>query len=725
MWRDYVSAFCKSKSTGSGAVRAVALLSALLLSLLLSVFYNLWKYETERIILAEGGWHSRLSGQFDTGDLTAAGSFAHVITAGRNAQGGIDLVFDSPRQTLALTPLIAARLGAAPQDIAYHQALLALYGVRDPQDPAPRLLFPLFVLITALAAFSLIVIIHNAFAVTMDAQVHQLGILASIGATPRQLRACLVQQAARLCAGPLLAGNLLGILAGLGLTQMTNHLDLPDRHTAVFGYPPLLLGLSLLVTALTVWFSAWMPARRLSRLTPLAAIRSGAEPALKRRRTSPLLARAFGVPGELAGNALKAQRRALRTVTWSFLLAFLAFSMMECVFTLSLISTQETYFARYRDAWDVMLTVKNTSVTDFAQADALRALPKVKSAVIYQKAAASRLLTAAELSDALNSLGGLAAAPAGMARPAENGWLVNAPILILDDESFLAYCAQIGAPARLDGVVVRNAIADLTDPDFRHRQQLPYLNGKSPAAVFQSENGTAELPVLSYTDIVPVLREEYGRADLCELVHFMPASLWAQLGGRPGAAAADSTVRLLYAGDPTLPELDALQAQAEALLGQSHTVEGENRLREEETNDRQIRGMMAFMGGFCVLLALIGIGSIFSYALGFVRQRRRELARYLSVGMTPQDLKTMFCLEAAVLAGRPVLLSLPVVAAAVAMLLNASYMEPSTFLAQAPYLPILLFMLLIAGSVALAYALGWRSVRSLDLAEVLRDDAML
>lgn len=724
MGKRSVFAARRAARTG-GAVRVAALLSALLLSLLLGVFYNLWKYETERIVWAEGGWHSRLSGPFDTDDLAAVGNFAHVGTAEINAQGGIDLTFDSPRRAAALTPLIAARLGAAPQDIAYHHALLALYGVRGPQDTAPRLLFPLLVLITALAAVSLIVIIHNAFAVTMDAQVHRLGILASIGATPRQLRAGLVREAARLCAGPVLAGNLLGLLAAFGLVQATNLLDAPDRHTAAFGCHPLLPGLSLLVTALTVWLSAWMPARRLSRLTPLEAIRSGTELTLKRRRALPLLALAFGVPGELAGSALKAQRRALRTATWSFLLAFLAFSMMVCVFTLSGISTRETYFARYRDAWDIMLTVGDTAVSDFAQAEALRALPDVESAVIYQRAAAGRLIAADELSAELERLGGLSAAPGNSASQTEDGWLVNAPILILDDESFLAYCEEIGAPARLDGVVVRNAIADFTDPDFRHRRELPYLNGKSPVAVLRSESGTAAVPVLSCTDTVPVLREEYGRADICELVHFMPAALWARLGGRLGGAAADSTVRILCAGDPTAAALDALQRQAEALLGQYYTVESENRIRAQQVNDRQIQGMMLILGGFCVLLALIGTGNIFSNALGFVRQRRREFARYLSVGMTPQDLRTMFCLEAAVIAGRPIVLSLPVVAAAAAILLRASYMEPSVFQAEAPYLPILLFMLLIGGSVALAYALGWHGLRGLDLAEVLRDDAML
>ena len=46
-------------------------------------------------------------------------------------------------------------------------------------------------------------------------------------------------------------------------------------------------------------------------------------------------------------------------------------------------------------------------------------------------------------------------------------------------------------------------------------------------------------------------------------------------------------------------------------------------------------------------------------------------------------------------------------------------------MAEMPLIPILLFMLAILGSVALAYYLAWRNVRKIRLAEVLRDDTMM
>ena len=86
------------------------------------------------------------------------------------------------------------------------------------------------------------------------------------------------------------------------------------------------------------------------------------------------------------------------------------------------------------------------------------------------------------------------------------------------------------------------------------------------------------------------------------------------------------------------------------------------------------------IGAFCALLALIGIANVFSNTLGFVRQRKREFARYLSVGMTPAGMRKMFFVEALVIAGRPALITLPLTALFAGFMIQASYLDPAEFL---------------------------------------------
>ena len=733
MWREYSRSYIKNNRSSGGSVMAAAFMAALFLSLLLGVFYNLWKYDVERIEREEGGWHSRIAGTFDEEDIETIRRFANVEDVAVNeteSEGQkivLDLTFSDMGTTLEDTSRIAEQLGVSAEQITYHHALLALYLVRDPLDTAPRLTFPFFILVTVLASFSLIVIIHNAFAVSMNARIRQFGIFSSIGATPRQIRSCLLQEAAALCAVPVFAGILVGIAGSFAMMEMMNALGegIEGRHEAVFGYHPLVLAAALAVTVVTIWISAWLPAAKLSRLTPLEAIRNTGELTLKRRKHSRILTLLFGVEGELAGNALKAQKKALRTSSLSLLFAILAFTLMQCFFTLASISTRETYFERYQDAWDVMVTVKDTDADTFSGTAEVQALPGVRSAVVYQKALAKRFFTENELSGEMLANGGFSRAAAGEVVPAEGGWLVNAPIVILDDESFLDYCVQAGAEARLDGAIVLNLIRDVTNPDFRHPEYMPYVKEDQSVTALRSPAAEVEIPVLAYTTEVPVLREEYATEDHYELVHFMPVSLWRQIKGQIGGAEADTYIRVLGREDITLEECSALQEEIAELMGEEYVTESENRIREYETNDEQIRGMMIVLGVFCVLLAIIGVSNVFSNTLGFVRQRKREIARYLSVGMTPAQIRKMFVIEALVIAGRPILITLPLTVIAVALMLRASYLEAEVFLAEAPLLPIAVFLLAIFGSVALAYVLGWRGVRGIRLAEALRDDTMM
>ncbi|MCM1267525.1 MAG: ABC transporter permease [Bacteroidales bacterium] len=664
MWKDYTKGYLKNNRASAVSVMSASFVSALLLSFLSALFYNLWKYEVERL----------------------------------TAEGDTD-------------------------------ALQAMYLTRAAGDTAPRLVFPLFLLIMGLAAFSLVIIIHNVFAVSIHARVHQFGIFSSIGATPHQIRVCLFQEAALWCALPIGAGTLFGIAGTKGILNWVNLYTegMENRRDAVFGYHPLILLLTILITGVTIGISVWLPAAKLSRMTPLDAIRNAEEEKSVRRKSSRVLSFWFGVEGELAGNALRAQRKALRTASLSLLFSILAFTLMQCFFTLSAISTRETYFERYQDAWDIMVTVKDIGIGDFTDAERIRALPEARDVAVYQKAAAKCRLFQDELSEEMRANGGFLHASEKDVEQIGETYIVHAPIVILDDESFLRYCEQVGAAPRLDGAVVFNRIRDVTNPDFRHPQYMPYLK-ESGATVLLGSAGTnavtVELPVLTYTQEAPCLREAYATTDFYELVHFVPQRLWEErMGQLAGTEESDTYVRILAEGTASLAALDDLQREIDLITAGYDRTESENRMREYEENDREIRGMMTVFGSFCVLLALIGASNLFSVTLGFVRQRKREIVRYLSVGMTPGELGRMFAVEALVIVGRPVLLVLPVAALAVGAMMRASYMDPAEFFAEAPFLPIIVFILALWAAVACAYRLGWRQIKKIDLTEVLRNDA--
>ena len=307
----------------------------------------------------------------------------------------------------------------------------------------------------------------------------------------------------------------------------------------------------------------------------------------------------------------------------------------------------------------------------------------------------------------------------------ENGQVnVKVPVVIMDDDGFLNYCSSIGVRQSLDGAVVINRIWDSINSNFRYKQYIPFVDESSSKNILYDKDNLSEkfeVPVMAYTSETPVLREEYENYSL---VHIIPLSLWESIFGQSTIAEADSYVRVMADENNSVENLNDLEKSLLESVQTYYEVESENRIEEKISNDRMISGLKIVLGAFCILLALIGIANVFFNTLGFIRQRKREFARYMSVGLTPKEMGEIFVIEAFVIAGKPLLVTLPVTAILVQLMINASYLDPMVFWAEAPVLPISLFALSIVAFVALAFYIGGRRLLNSNLGEALREDTV-
>ncbi|MCI8564438.1 MAG: ABC transporter permease [Lachnospiraceae bacterium] len=729
MWKDYSKSYIKNNRASSISIMAAALVATMFLSLLCSIAYNFWAYDVEQIILEEGDWQGRIVCEtLRPDDLSMICQFASVEKAVVNEELSqkeeivADVYFKNARTIYRDMPFIAAQLGLTEDSIQYNSLLLSRYFIHDPEDETPPMLLTLYVVILIIVAVSLILIIRGSFELSMNSRIHQFGIFSSIGATPRQIRTCLLQEAMVLSTLPMLIGSILGILISYGVIKAVNFFasDVSGRHKAVFQYHPSIFAATVFISFITVIFSAWIPARKLSRMTPLEAIRNTSGLLLKKTKHSWFLSYIFGIKGELAGNALKAQKKSLRISTLSLLLSFLGFSIMICFTTLADISTRYTYFERYQDVWDIMITLKDTGISDFGLTDELQDISKIQDATVYQKAEAMTFLPEGLQSNELSSLGGLESV-AGT--PNKNGqFQISAPIIVLDNTSFLNFCSQIGIMPSLDGAIVLNQVWDSTNSNFRYKEYVPFVKEDSQETTLYKNDKPIEIPVLSYTQTAPMLREEY---DNYALVHFIPLAMWNKTLGEVFEAEADSYIRILSNGLANLTDLNSLEQEIVRFIPKRYKIESENRVQERLANDSLIQGMVIILGAFCVLLAIIGIANIFSNTLGFLRQRKREFAQYMSIGLTPQEMGKMFCIEAFVIAGKPLLITLPLTILFVQFAVTASHLDPMAFWAEAPILPILIFAAAIVLFVTLAYYIGGKRLLQCDLNETLQNDALV
>ncbi len=658
----------------------------------------------------------------------------------------------------------------------------------------PTALFVVYAVILIVMCAALIAMIHNAFAVSMQSRLHQLGILKSVGATPRQIRTFLLQEAMTLSLLPMIIGTALGIgVCWIFVEQairLGQNLGLDIQYQVAFSYHPLAAVLSLAAALFTVLISAWMPAKKVSRLTPLEAIFRGEEPLPDKMRSFRLADRLTGVCGVLARRSLYNRRKSMRAAGLLLSLSFLGFFLFLTVETISGLSTQETYYDKYHDSWDIMLsetgaapdTTENVSAaasdtTENVPAAAareesllmqLRAVPGVRQCISYVIADTTVFLPAHLLSGELEQIGPETLLPEAekSSRQGQDGWLMSAHLFVLDDKSFDEYCAgeQISSGA---GAVAINLLWDDRNSDYMHREYIPFVKEGGGELYMEpssgEEAGSGEQPegvsIFSYdacATALPQIREELEQKAL-NIV--MSESAYTALAGAEGARENTTPAEAEGAGENTVPagpqsaqENTAVSAgtfsgknynilleesireneQKAGVVEESvstlvpdedYTLEG--RIREETSDAAARKGLRIVMGVLAGLLACVGIAGVLSATLGQLYQRRKEFARYLSVGVSPGDMKKMLFLEGFFIIGRPLLLAVLLDIPAAALML---WMSPPTleqYLAHLPLAPMLLFICFCAVIVLAAYAAAAKRITGGDMVEILRDETMM
>ena len=113
-----------------------------------------------------------------------------------------------------------------------------------------------------------------------------------------------------------------------------------------------------------------------------------------------------------------------------------------------------------------MVTVKDTNIEEFDYTDKLRGLEGVRDIIVYQKAKSIISVSEDWISDDLVKLGGLEKIAGKSATKSDGSWLIEAPIVIMDDEAFKEYCKEIGIQPKLEGTIILNEIWDSINSVF-------------------------------------------------------------------------------------------------------------------------------------------------------------------------------------------------------------------------------------------------------------------
>ncbi len=225
--------------------------------------------------------------------------------------------------------------------------LLRYYGYSG-ENRYNEVMYGLAVILMGIILFGSISLIYNAFSISVSERTKQFGLLASIGATKRQLTGSVLFEALFLgCIGiPL---GILSGLAGIGITfyfiqdmvgdmlgivstsyEAARLADIlgPVDHVALTMHPSFgALAIAVLISFGTILISAYIPVQRAVRKSAIDAIRQTDDITIRpgKVKTSRLTQKLFGFEGSLATKNYKRNRKKYRATVISLFLSIVLF----------------------------------------------------------------------------------------------------------------------------------------------------------------------------------------------------------------------------------------------------------------------------------------------------------------------------------------------------------------------------------------------------------------
>ena len=243
------------------------------------------------------------------------------------------------------------------KDISYHNnsELLRWSGVAREEDTM-EVLYGMVGIVIVIIIVSSVFVIRNSFAISITEKMKQYGMLASIGATKKQIKKNVLFEGFILGLIGIPIGILCGMLATYILLKITTLLlgtELLGGLKLIFSMPIEAIIISILLGGITIFLSSITSARRAAKISPIEAIRSNEDIKIKSKKlkTPKIIKKVFGIGGEIAYKNLKRNKKKYRTTVISLVVSITIFisltTFMQYTFGMSNIYYKKINYNAY------------------------------------------------------------------------------------------------------------------------------------------------------------------------------------------------------------------------------------------------------------------------------------------------------------------------------------------------------------------------------------------
>lgn len=530
---------------------------------------------------------------------------------------------------------------------SFNTTLLAMKGYGG-SEGTNVMIFSLAVIIIIIVMLASVFVIRNSFAISITEKTSMYGMLASVGATKRQIRRNVLFEGFILG----LIGIPLGILLGLGvnaiLIAILNSVlgDMLSGASFVFVTPTIPIICAIVLSAVTIFLSSFFIALRASRIPPLVAIRGNKDIKVKNNkpyRTSKLTKKLFGVGGEIASKSLKRSRKKYRTTVISIVVSVAMFIAVSAFMDYGM-----TFTDHYYGNADYSYMVTGI---DANQAQTIEKMPEIENYLTFgmQYGCVSADVPVNECGENF------------LYDNADGTKSFSVEFLEFEHDTFVQICREL----ELDYNKVKGGV-------------LVY----SQVTPDNSESGNSSKPMKLFGKTAPTKFTVHGNDDEGNALitgKLKVSSVFDKIPKSADSVIGEGTIfgQGLIIGEqgvisPQLGEhecyitLYANTSNHTSLTNRIESMEGADDsiyIFDYEENVRQFNAIMLIVGifvyGFIGVISLIGLTNIFNTISTNMQLRSKEFASLKSIGMTKKEFNRMIRLESLMYGIKSLIIGIP------------------------------------------------------------------
>lgn len=501
-------------------------------------------------------------------------------------------------------------------------------------DSTMSTVLSLAVVVIVIIIVTSIFCIRNSFAISITEKMRQYGMLASVGATPKQIKKNVLYEAMILALIAIPIGILCGLFADFILLKVIGTLlaDALNNLKFIFSISWLSLVFVILLAIITIYLSAISSARRASKVSPIEAIRGNNDIKInpKKIRSSKIVEKLFGIGGKIADKNLKRNKKKYRTTVISIVVSVSIFIAMSSFIDYAM-NASSVYYNN---------TSYNLYVRDGVE-DSYKEIAKFSGVEEYSIVRLSNFYVDTNTIKGNEDF-----------RTGDEYSQIPISIIALGDEEYRRYVNELGLnynDAKDKAILIDDYTQYVVDEEnkgkYIMKRVYTYEKGDTILGSFEDE-GVKD----TYLEIAAIgTTRPMGLENITSSYGYLVIS-----DDFYNRNVKDTYAQELYI---KCDDSNKLEGQIRQEYDDLIVYNLDEQMQQEQSVYLVIQ---IFLYGFITVISLIGITNIFNTITTNMNLRSREFAMLKSIGMTNKEFNKMIRLESILYGLKSLLIGIPI-----------------------------------------------------------------